>query len=104
MSNENDADIGEVSKFLIGTLQRCQMFIAEICVQIARFNAGEFRQIIDHLLLCRYVIVYERDAFFGSLATHHKKKTSFKINSRRFLSFLTPNTHPRMHVMRATLM
>lgn len=43
------------------------MFIAEICIQIAGFDAREFGEIIDHLFLRRNVVIDEWYAFVGSI-------------------------------------
>lgn len=68
MPDEDHSNIGEVTKFLVGILQCRQVFLANMRVQIARFDARELGQIIDHLLLRGNVIVDKWDTFFGSLS------------------------------------
>lgn len=43
------------------------MFVAKIGIQVTRFDAREFGQIIDNLLLCRYIIIDKWYAFIGSI-------------------------------------
>lgn len=98
------------------------MLVAEIGIQIARFDAREFGQVIDHLLLRRYVFVHERYTFVGAASTEERydfrlwiilpARINISQDSRqhpsRIIMFcmyeLRLEAHPRMHVIRATLM
>uniref|UniRef100_A0A182IMQ3 Uncharacterized protein n=1 Tax=Anopheles atroparvus TaxID=41427 RepID=A0A182IMQ3_ANOAO len=65
--NERDAAVDEIAQLLVRVLQRRQPLAAEVRVQVARFDAGEFGQIVDHLLLRRDVVVHERDTLVRAL-------------------------------------
>lgn len=59
MTDDLHSPIDEVTQFHVGGLEGGEMFLRIIRVQIARFNTGKLRQVVDHLLLSRNVIVQE---------------------------------------------
>lgn len=68
MSDEDHSDVGQVAKFLVGILQCRQVLLADVRIQVARLDAGEFGQIVDHLFLRGNVVVDEWYTLFGSLS------------------------------------
>lgn len=68
VSDEDDADVGQVPQLLVGILQCCQVFLADMRVQIARLDTGELGQIVDDLLLCGNVVIDERYTFLSALS------------------------------------
>lgn len=77
MANEYYPVVDQEPDFLIRRLQCSQMFAAEISIQIPGLNTTEFRQVINHLLLSAYVIVYEGSAFQRTLAICDMKNIEF---------------------------
>lgn len=55
--------VDEITKLLIRTFERRQTFVAQIRVQIARFNPGKLREIICDLFTREDVVVDEGKAF-----------------------------------------
>ena len=60
MPHEDDADVDEVPQLLVSRLERREVLRAVVRVQVARLDAGEFRDVVDDLLLCRDVVIDER--------------------------------------------
>lgn len=101
--DKDDAHIGQIAQLLVAVLQCGQVLLAEIRVQVARLDARELGQIVDDLLLRGDVVIDERHTLVRSLA----EKRTYAMAELEPSEQTTPNcavTHPRMHVMRATLM
>ena len=60
MPHEDDADVDEVPQLLVSRLERSEVLRAVVRVQVARLDAGEFRDVVDDLLLRRDVVIDER--------------------------------------------
>ena len=60
MPHEDDADVDEVPQLLVSRLERREVLRAVVRVQVARLDAGEFRDVVDDLLLRRDVVIDER--------------------------------------------
>lgn len=101
--DEDHSDIDEVAKFLIGILQCRQVLLADVRIQVARLNAGEFGQIVDHLFLRGNVVVDEWNGLFGSLSERSIRRVGMGINNIFKLRVNLVCSYPLMHVIRATL-
>ena len=59
---EDASDVYEVAELFVGGLERGQMLLAEVGVEVARLDARELGDVVDHLLLGRDVVVDEGTA------------------------------------------
>ena len=58
--------VDEVPELLVGRLERRQVLLAEVGVQVAGLDARELGDVVHHLLLGRDVVVNEGAALVGA--------------------------------------
>ena len=69
MADKDASYIDEVPELLVGRLERRQMLLAEVGVQVAGLDARELGDVVHHLLLGRDVVVDEGATLVGAGAT-----------------------------------
>lgn len=51
MANKRDSNVHKIPQLQVRGLERRKVLGAIVCVEVARFNAGEFSQVVHYLFL-----------------------------------------------------